>query len=294
MTMRSQALPFLVACATLAPGALAGQSWRDVTLSREASGEESLVVAVKYGAGRLRIGSADGQLYRMQLRYDEENFAPLANYASSGRRLSLGRGQGGRGELRIGVESVGKNVLPGKDRFGGEMELDLARGLPMELEMDFGAVQADLDLGGLALTDLELSTGASETRLDVSSPNRARMPTALMEVGAANFTATRLGNLNAAEIEVSAGVGKVRLELTGDWQRDASLSVDMGLGSLELVVPEGLGLRLTRETFLTRLDPEGLVKRGDSYYSTDWATAEHKVDVTINAAFGSIKVLWSK
>ena len=39
----------------------------------------------------------------------------------------------------------------------------------------------------------------------------------------------------------------------------------MGLGSLELLVPEGLGIRLRKDSFLASLDSEGLIKRGDVY-----------------------------
>jgi hypothetical protein len=251
-----------------------------VTTSRLVSGETAVAVEVKYGAGALRIRpAASGTLYRMQLRYDEDAFRPVSEYA--------------RGRLRVGVEGTNRRIPVG-DRSEGSMELELARGVTMDLELDFGAVRADLDLGGLALTDLHLRTGASETRLDVSAPNPRRLRRANMEVGAADFSARQLGNLNSTDVNVSAGVGKVRLELTGEWREDATVSVQMGLGSLELVIPEGLGVRLVRETFLTSLDSEGLIKRGEAYYSPDWESAERKVTVDVNAAFGSIKVLWTR
>jgi len=70
------------------------------------------------------------------------------------------------------------------------------------------------------------------------------------------------------------------------------VSIDMGLGSLELRFPEGLGVRLTKDSFLASLDSEGLVKRGDAYYSLDWDRADRKVSIDLDAAFGSIKVVW--
>ena len=152
--------------------------------------------------------------------------------------------------------------------------------------------KADLDLGGLALTDLHLSTGASESEVDVSEPNTARIRTARFEVGAAEFTARNLGNLNADRIEVDAGVGSLTLGLDGRWRRDAEVSVDMGLGSLELLVPEGLGVRLRKDSFLTSLDSEGLVKRGDVYESLDFDDADRRVTIDIDAAFGSVAVVW--
>jgi len=255
------------------------QSWRNVTVSRQYSGESDLRVRVRYGAGRLDVRPAEpGALYRMELRYDEETFEPVAEFQDD--------------RLELGVKSIGRNINWPRDRDSGEMNLALARNLPMDLDLEFGAVRADVDLGGLHLTRLDLSTGASESRVDISEPNPLRMSSASFEIGAADFHVRSLGNLNAELITVDAGVGNVVLDFRGRWQGDADVTVDMGLGALELRFPEGLGVRVIKNTFLTSLDSEGLVKRGDSYLSLDWEEAEHRVTVTVDAAFGSIDVVW--
>lgn len=247
-------------------------------MSQRLGGEDDLRVSVRYGAGLFSIRSVDGGLlYRMNLEYDEDRFEPVAEY--SGNRLELG------------VETRRRGLDIDTDE-SGELELELARGIPMDLDLEFGAVRADLDLGGLALTDLDLSTGASESDIDVSEPNPSRIETARFEVGAAEFTARNLGNLNADRIEVDAGVGSITLGFEGRWQRDAEVDIDMGLGSLELRVPEGLGVRLRKDSFLTSLDSQGLVKRGDVYESLDWDRAERRVTIELNAAFGSVSVVW--
>jgi hypothetical protein len=268
----------LAAAAALGLPSLAqGQSWRDVTMSRQLESNDPVRVYVEYGAGRFTVRSMDeGLLYRMHLRYDEERFEPVSDLSGN--------------VLRLGAESVGRGV--DFDKHSGELEIELARGIPMDLDLEFGAVRADIDLGGLALTDLDLSTGASESTVDVSEPNPSTMGSARFEVGAAEFTARGLGNLNAERIEVDAGVGELTLWLDGRWQRDAALALNMGLGSLELRIPEGLGVRLRKDSFLTSLDSEGLVKRGDAYYSLDWEDASRKVTIDLDAAFGSVSVVW--
>jgi hypothetical protein len=248
-------------------------------MSRQVSGEGSLDVRVRYGAGRLDIRpAAGGTLYRMHLRYDEETFEPVAEYEN--------------GRLELGVDNVRKSIRWPGDRDSGEMQLALSRDVPLDLDLEFGAVRASVDLGGLRMTRLDLSTGASESRVEVSEPNPVLMTSAGFEVGAADFHVRDLGNLNAETITVDAGVGNVVLDFRGHWRRDASVSVDMGLGALELRFPEGLGVKVVKNTFLTSLDSEGLVKRGDSYYSLDWDEAEHRVTVSVDAAFGSIDVVW--
>ncbi len=276
--MRKTLLVALTALVAL-PALAAGQDWRNVTMSRQASGEDELDVRVRYGAGHFKVSATDGSLlYRMQLRYDEERFEPRADYD--------------RGRLTLGVEQIGRSFRMGRDGSGGELDLQLARGVPMRLDLEFGAVRADIDLGGLSLLELDLSTGASESIVDISEPNPLSMRTASFAVGAADFEVRNLGNLNAERIEVDAGVGAVALWFTGEWSRDARASIDMGLGSLELHFPEDLGVRIHKDSFLTSFDSEGLVKRGDAYYSLNWEEAERKIYVDVDAAFGSVRVLW--
>ena len=212
----------------------------------------------------------------MQIEYDEDVFRPLAEYQGN--------------SLRIGTESLGRRFRIIRDRGAGEMELALSRDVAMDLNMDFGAVRADIDLGGIRLTRLEINTGASQTQIDISEPNSEAMSRASMDVGAAEFTVRNLGNLNTEVIEIDAGIGEIDLDFTGDWRQNARVSVDMGLGSLVLRFPRGLGVRLVKDTFLTSLDSEGLVKRGDAYYSLDYDDAEYQITVDVDAAFGSIRV----
>ena len=266
------------AALVMIPAGAEAQSWRTVTMSRQLEEYDDLRVDVRYGAGIFSVRSTDeGLLYRMNLKYDEDRFEPIANFSGD--------------RLEIGVETRHRGLDIDTDE-AGELRLELARGIPMDLDLEFGAVKADLDLGGLALTDLDLSTGASESAIDISELNPSQMETASFEVGAADFTIRNLGNLNAARIAVDAGIGSLKLGLDGRWQRDARLGIDMGLGSLELRVPEGLGIRLRKDSFLTSLDSEGLVKRGDVYESLDFDSAERRVVIDLDAAFGSVSVVW--
>jgi hypothetical protein len=272
---RSAAL-LLIATALVEP--LAGQSWRDFTTSRQRGNETALDVHIAYGVGALSVEPIDGTLlYRMHVRYDEDLFDPRTEF--DGRAL------------RLGVENTGRDFRIGRNK-GGEMSVELTRAVPMALDIDFGAGSAEIDLGGLSLLELNLNTGASETRLDVSAPNPGTARQAVLHVGAADFTALRLGNLNAPRLEVNAGVGDVVLDLTGTWRQDATLQVKMGLGALELRFPEGLGVKLERKTLLTSIDTEGLIKRGDAYYSPGWERAEHRLTVRVEAALGSVDVRW--
>lgn len=262
----------------LAPVGAAGQDWRTVTRSRQFAGERVLEVDVEYGAGELRIEPAPaGVLYRSSLRYDGASFRPVSAYAD--------------GRLRLGIDGKG-NVRSLKMIDKARLDIAIGPEAPLDLTLDFGAVKADLELGGLRTRSLQVATGASETTVRFSRPNRESMRRMEIEAGAAAFRAVGLGNANAETIDFRGGVGDIILDFTGEWRRDMHGTIEMGMGAVTLVLPRGLGVRIDKETFLTSFDSEGLIKRGSSYYSEGWESAEHRLTLAVSAALGSIAVRW--
>lgn len=258
----------------------AAQDMKTVSVSRALGGQNALDVRIEYGAGQLSIRPADsGVLYALDLRYDETQFEPITDF--DGRRLE------------IGLDGRGRNIdLDDED--DGRLDLRLAPDVPMDLHLEFGAGRATVDLGGLALRDLDMETGASESRIDVSRPNPGTLRRAEFDVGAADFEALRLGNLNLQELSVTAGVGKVALDFSGSLRNDIDVEVSMGLGSLELRLPEGVGARIDKDSFLTSFDADGFVERDGAYYSSNWESAERRIRVQVEAAFGKISVVHSR
>ncbi len=266
---------------TALPSPSAAQSWSTTQFERQLRGEEALQVNVEYGMGTFNVLPADpGILYRARLRFDEESFAPVHQFRD--------------GVLRVGVDGSGRRTSFRRGEQEGELTLRLGRDVPLRLHLEFGAVRADMELGGLRLEALDLSTGASETRIRVSERNLGTLDRAHFKVGAAAFSATGLGRLNAREIEVEAGVGDVSLDLTGLERDRTRVRAKMGLGALEIRVPEEVGVRMTRSTFLTSVNAPGLDRRGSDYVSANWDRASVQVEIHVESAFGSISILPSR
>jgi hypothetical protein len=128
--------------------------------------------------------------------------------------------------------------------------------------------------------------------VNVSTPNTEQCAQLKLEVGAASFEANGLGNLNCESIDVDGGVGDVTLDFNGSWRGNSDVKIDMGLGSLTLRLPRGLGVQVHKTGFLASFDSEGLVKRSGVYYSENWDKAANRVSINIDAAFGSIGIVW--
>lgn len=260
---------------------LSAQDWSTVTASRQLGGEREVHVHVEYGAGVLNVRPAEpGSLYRMELRYDQAVIEPRTHYED--------------GILEIGMDRVGRGIrINSRDGSGQQLDLELSREIPLTLELEFGAARANLDLGGLSIRELEVETGASDTRIDVSAPNPVQLELASFEAGAANLVATGLGNLNAERIRLEAKAGKATLDFGGEWQRDAEVDLALDLGAVELRFPRGLGVQLVVDALLTSVDAQEMFRRGDSYYSPDWDSAETRVTMEIDAHIGAIDVVWT-
>lgn len=259
------------------PAVAGAQDWRTLSRGREYSGEKALKVDLEYGAGRLGIQpAAQGVLYRASIRYDADVFEPVFDFGGSALHIGIGNG-----------ELHGR-----KNMKGGSLDLRLGPQVPLDMALKFGATEANMELGGLRVRNLEVSTGASATTLRFSRPNPESCERAEIDVGAARFEAIGLGNLNARSLEVSGGVGEVVLDFTGAWRTDLHAQVHMGLGSLTLRVPRGLGVSVQKEGLLAGFDSQGLTKRGNVYYSEGYNRASRKLAVKLDAAFGAIRVEW--
>ena len=266
-------------------GAAQAQTMRPFTTFRQLHGEARLNARVEYGAGSLRVEPGQpGELYRMNLSYDEDRFVPVSDFEASSRTVVLGLRAAGQGGVRV----VSRNQLRQRATIALSPRADLA------LDLSIGAVDADLELGGLRISDLGLQTGASRATVRFSRPNGMRCRHAAFSAGAAEVSVFGLGNSRCEEIEFEGGMGKILLDFGGVWSSSARVEVKMAMGEITLRLPRRVGIRLTRTKFLSRFESAGLLRRGDSFVSPNYDTAEHRLDLDLTTAMGGVSVEWAE
>jgi predicted membrane protein len=82
----------------------------------------------------------------------------------------------------------------------------------------------------------------------------------------------------------------VELDFGGQWTQDMSVDADLALGKLTLHVPRDVGVRVEVQKFLASFDQQGLVKRGDAYYSDNWDQAKYRLRLRAQTTFGGIEL----
>lgn len=291
-----------LALAAAAASPLAGQDpdreHLRMATARQAAGERAVRMTVEYGAGTLVVGPAEeGLLYEAVMRYDGSVFEPVRSYRLSDglARVELGlRGEGGDVDLDLdwdGLELGDLDLDELGEGGGGQLEIGLSRSVPTDLEVVTGASSGTLRLGGLPVSNLRLATGASETTVSFDEPNPVAMDRLEMKAGAASLELRHLGNARAGAMRFEGAVGELVLDFTGEWDRDATATVKMGLGALTLRIPDDLGVRVRKSSLLSSFTGLGLEKADDGSYRTgNWDEAAHRLDLTVDAAFGSIDV----
>lgn len=246
-------------------------------VSRQLGDTTPVLVRLEYEVGTLSVRpAAPNILYDAHVRYDAERAQPLYEFTPATRTLRLGV------ERRAGGSS--------RDRTAGELRLELTPRAPIDLELRLGAVEADLDLGGLRLDHLKVESGASDASVRFDQPNGERMRAMSLAVGAASLKVSRLANSNAEQVRVQAGVGAVELDFSGEWRHDMELTLEMALGSATLRVPRDVGIQVETTRRLTSFDLPGLVRRGDSWVTPNWDKAKFKLRVRGRMTVGTLTV----
>lgn len=268
-----------VAALTLAYAVRAGaQTWRTVDASRQLRDTSAISAHIEYAAGKLDLKPATGSvLYQTTLRYDADRAEPIANFDGTAHSLSLGV------HLR-GMQVTGVH----DENDAGSMRAELSGAVPMDLSIDLGAVEANLHLGGLRLTDLTLRSGAADVTARFDQPNRAQLRTMTLQVGAAQVKLVDVANSGVARIVAEVGAGALSIDLGGTLAHDVDITATLAMGGLKLNVATDDGVFVDESTLLGSFDKAGFVKRADGWYSDNYDAAARHVTVHLHAFIGGL------
>ena len=170
--------------------------------------------ALRLAAGPARRALPDGRAVRRRpLRAGER--------LRRGPRRRRARAAARRARAGLRVVSQGQLRQTASVTFSPKSDLALAVAL--------GAVDGDLELGGLRLTDL-VARGRREPRDGALLPaqRRALPRRRRSSAGAAELTVLGLGNSRCDRIAFEGGVGRVTLDFGGAWTSSSAVSSEDG------------------------------------------------------------------
>lgn len=234
-------------------------------------GAASLTLA--FGAGKLTLNPGAKNFVEGTATYNVPDFKP--EIKSAGGKVSINQG------------NYKLNGIPNLSNIKNIWDLKLGK-TPMDLTINAGAYEGHYDFGGLALTNLSISDGASEVTADFSAPNPEKMNFLTYKTGASNVTLLNLSNANFLTLVFESGAGNYKLDFGGKLQRDASATVRSGVSNVTLVIPAGLATTVKVSGGLSNVQfPSGWSQNGDLYTQAGSGPA---LTIVIEMGAGNVQI----
>jgi hypothetical protein len=127
-----------------------------------------------------------------------------------------------------------------------DLRLSLPVDRPMRLEGSIGPGESRLDLGGLWLTDVDLSIRAGSHRVVFSEPLRRPLGSLAVRSSYGESRVMKVGNASPERAWFEHDAGELVVDLDGDWRADAAIDVDFSFGECRVLLPSTAAVELGR------------------------------------------------
>ncbi|HUI39200.1 MAG TPA: toast rack family protein [Candidatus Nitrosotalea sp.] len=191
---------------------------------------EVVNVRLNMGAGKLQVGSGTEKLLQAYFTYNVPAWKPVVRYESG--TLTIDQGKTGH-----------VNWSPGQIKY--EWDLRFGRDAALDFDVNFGAGEAQLDLGSLNLRSVKVQMGVGSLNLDLRG--RPQHDYDVHIHGGIGEAVVRLPSSAGVYANARGGIGEIKargLTKQGDhWENDAygtakvnvHVDVEGGIGSVTLI-----------------------------------------------------------
>jgi hypothetical protein len=109
-----------------------------------------------------------------------------------------------------------------------------------------------------------------------------------MGVGEGNIN---LREVNLKELNIKSGVGKMSVDLSGDYKEDVEVDIEGGVGETTLYLPKNIGVRVKAEKGLGSIKEGKLKKESNNVYVNDsYGKTKNSIQIEVEAGIGEIKL----
>ncbi len=198
----------------------------------DSEGAKNIEVVIELAAGEFYITAADmAEVATVDVEYDSRRVECVVDYDV----------RDATGQLHLESTLLRRRNIDTEDNI---WEVVLSNRYPMTLDIEVGACDAEFDLGGIPLTELTLEIGAAAGEIDFSTPNPERLEEIDIEAGAASVTLMNIGNANFERFNFEGGAGAFELDFRGEYKDEAEISIEIGLGSAEIILPRDIPVHI--------------------------------------------------
>lgn len=250
------------------------QTWTATYSAADAQNIEKL--SVKMGSGTLNIVGGSDLFLDAAVTYNVAEWEP--EVVTTQRELILSQG------------SINEFKFPTDDAVN---DWDLTLGsLPVALTVNAGAYTGDLDLTGVALTQLTVNDGASQAEVHFDTLNPVDMDELTYKTGASEVKLIGLGNANVDLVTFEGGAGSYTLDFTGAQTKDMRVKISTGVSNTRIIIPENMAAVVTVTGGLNNIDPSGTWSIHDSIYTKSGKGSE--IEISVEMGLGNLELIAEK
>jgi hypothetical protein len=246
-----------------------------LTLNEPASKSDVLDLTFDMAFGEFTLSNGTGALLDGEIRYNVAKWEPTVTRKNNSLTISQDAGdytrQGLPGDDVVNVWNV---------RLGN---------IPMNLVVSADAYDASMDLSGLPIRRFTVQDGASEVEIRFDEANPESMDRLSYQTGASEITFIGLANANFAEMNFEGGAGEYSFDFSGELQRDAAVTIDVGLSTVRIIVPSGVAAQVDVDGGSGSVDATGAWQTEGSAYVNPGSGP--RLTITVNVGAGDVHLM---
>lgn len=246
--------------------------------SRPVGDAKQLAVNLKYDVGQLEITkTTDDKLFSLDLEYDRNRYQPKFSFDSGDRasmRLEMDKDQG----------------FSGGNNHENDLTLRLTDKIPLDLEVATGVSESRLEMTGLRIQRMRLRGGVGKTEISFDKPSGQALESFEAESGVGELIIHGLGNARVGRVDLKGGIGHAELDLSGDLgATQTDVSIKVGVGEIKISIPRDADVEIEAEGgFLSNISAPSFDRNGRTY--THRGEGGAKIHINVKSGIGGVEV----
>ncbi len=252
-------------------------------------GEKKLEVKISFGAGTLYLHPGKpGDLFKGELKFADKE--PFLDYSINGETGILEISTSGFNSKD--KEDKTYNFKNFDDMKKNSWHLYFSPEIPIKFVIENGAASNRFEFGSLKISDLKISTGASETIINFAEPNPIVMNHFTIESGVSEIKGKNLLNANFNKFRFEGGVGDYDFYFTGKLQRSPRIDIEIGVASASLYLnPDTPFKARISSSLLSSVAIDNAVEEEDDYWVSDnYSRKKDFLNISADVGIGGFEI----
>jgi hypothetical protein len=245
-----------------------------------AKGAERAEAEIHMGPGDLTVTGGAKALMEGDFSYSDGRLAPEIDY----------RIDGDVGELDMRQDADG-NWFPGfwGSGYRNVWDVAFADDMPLDLRMQLGAGDVNVELGETMLEEFVMETGAGSLDIDLTGSDT--LDEVRVSTGAGDIRLDASEGSSLRDFHFETGAGSLKLDLSGDaWTEDMEGRVDAGAGDVTIKLPQDVPVEVSVDKGIGDVQADGLLSDGDVWVNDAHGGAGPLIEIRVTQGVGSVRL----